>query len=151
MTTGHPTPGDHIAALRVGIWELLPLPLNPDELLLALDTYVRAKLEADRAPTENVVDDLTGLYTAQGLSRRARELIFQAAHHNTSAACVMFAPALEGEPSVELLQVVGRTFHAGGRPPDAIGGGGQGGVAPVAPGPACLGAGQARRRVPRAP
>src|SRR2546427_3419937 len=30
MTTGHPPPGDHIAALRVGIWELLPLPLNPD-------------------------------------------------------------------------------------------------------------------------
>src|SRR3989449_11438161 len=149
MTTGHPTPGDHIAALRVGIWELLPLPLNPDELLLALDTYVRAKLEADRAPTENVVDDLTGLYTAQGLARRARELIFQAAHHNTSAACVMFAPAVEGEPSVELLQVVGRTFHAGGRRSDAIGGVGQGEVAVGPPAPDAAGAGQRPDRVPR--
>src|SRR3989449_10958874 len=142
MTTGHPTPRDHIAALRVGIWELLPLPLNPDELLLALDTYVRAKLEADGAPTENVVDDLTGLYTAQGLARRARELIFQAAHHNTSAACVMFAPALEGEPSVELLQVVGRTFQAGGRPADASGREGHGEIPGGAPGRDGVSAGQ---------
>ena len=150
MTTGHPTPRDHIAALRVGIWELLPLPLNPDELLLALDTYVRAKLEADGAPTENVVDDLTGLYTAQGLARRARELIFQAAHHNTSAACVMFAPALEGEPSVELLQVVGRTFHAGGRRSDAIGRVGQGEFAVVAPGTDAVGAVKLAERFRRA-
>src|SRR2546428_13670878 len=81
-----------------------------------------------------MVDDLTGLYTAVGLARRARELIFQASHHNTSAACVVFAPVLEGEPSVELLQLVGRTFQAGGRRSDAIGRVGQGEVAVVAPG-----------------
>src|SRR2546422_9737556 len=121
LTPGHPTPSDHKAALRVGIWELLSLPLDPAELLPALDSYVRAKISADLVPTANMVDDLTGLYTPVGLARRARELIFQASHHNTSAACVVFAPVLEGEPSVELLRVVGRTFQAGGRRSDAIG------------------------------
>ena len=48
LATGQPTPLDHLAALRAGIWELLPLPLNPSGLLLRLDTFVRAQLEADR-------------------------------------------------------------------------------------------------------
>jgi PleD family two-component response regulator len=152
MTPGHPTPSDHLAALRAGIWELLPLPLNHDELLLALDGYVRARLEAERAPTEKVVDDLTGLYTAQGLARRARELISQASHHNTAAACVVFAPALEagGEPSADLLQLVGRAFHAGGRRSDAIGRVGQGEFAVVAPGTDAVGAVKLAERFRRA-
>src|SRR2546428_9046129 len=87
-----------------------------------------------------MVDDLTGLYTAVGLARRARELIFQASHHNTSAACVVFAPVLEGEPSVELVRVVGRTFQAGGRRSDAIGRVGQGAFAVVAPASDAVGA-----------
>ena len=140
LTPGHPTPRDHQAALRVGIWELFSLPLNPDELLPTLDSYVRAKIDADRVPRANMVDDLTGLYTSVGLARRARELIFQASHHNTSAACVVFAPVLEGEPSVELLQLLGRTFQAGGRRSDAIGRVGQGEFAVVAPGTDAVGA-----------
>ncbi len=139
-TPGHPTPKDHKAALRVGIWELLPLPLDPDALLPTLDRYVRAKIDADLLPRANMVDDLTGLYTPVGLARRARELIFQASHHNTSAACVVFAPVLEGEPSVELLQLLGRTFQAGGRRSDAIGRVGQGEFAVVAPGTDAVGA-----------
>src|SRR2546428_11120092 len=97
-----------------------------------------------------MVDDLTGLYTAVGLARRARDLIVQASHHNTSAACVVFAPVLEGEPSVELLQLVGRTFQAGGRRSDAIGRGGQGGVARGAPGTDAGGAGKLAPRLRRA-
>ena len=150
LTPGHPTAGDHKAALRVGIWELLSLPLDPAELLPVLDSYVRAKISADLLPTANMVDDLTGLYTPVGLARRARELIFQASHHNTSAACVVFAPVLEGEPSVELLRVVGRTFQAGGRRSDAIGRVGQGEFAVVAPGTDAVGAVKLVQRFRRA-
>ncbi len=139
-TPGHPTPCDHKAALRAGIWELLPLSLNPDELLLRLDAYVRAKIDADVVPRGTMVDDLTGLYTPRGLVHRARELISQAAHHNTAAACVVFAPDLEGEPSVELLQLVGRAFQAGGRRSDPIGRVGQREFAVVAPGTDAVGA-----------
>src|SRR2546426_422917 len=88
LTRGQPTPKEHIVALRAGIWELLSQPLNPNELLLRLDTLVLAKLEADRAPKTDLVDDVTGLYSARGLARRARDLIYQASQHNTSAACV---------------------------------------------------------------
>jgi PleD family two-component response regulator len=150
MTPGHPTPRDHNAALRLGIWELLPLPLNPDELLPVLDSYVHAKIDADLVPRATMVDDLTGLYTPVGLARRARELIFQASHHNTSAACVVFAPVLEGEPSVELLQVVGHAFQAGGRRSDAIGRVGQGEFAVVAPGTDAVGAVKLAQRFRRA-
>jgi len=150
LTPGHPTPKDHKAALRVGIWELLPLPLDPDELLPTLDRYVRAKIDADLLPRANMVDDLTGLYTPAGLARRARDLIVQASHHNTSAACVVFAPVLEGEPSVELLQLVGRTFQAGGRRSDAIGRVGQGEFAVVAPGTDAVGAVKLAQRFRRA-
>ena len=88
--------------------------------------------------------------TPVGLARRARELIFQASHHNTSAACVVFAPVLEGEPSVELLRVVGRTFQAGGRRSDAIGRVGQGEFAVVAPGTDAVGAVKLVQRFRRA-
>jgi len=120
LVRGPRTARDHLVALRAGIWEFLPQPLNPNELLLRLDTFVRAKFAADRAPKEELLDDVTGLYSAQGLARRARELIFQAAQHNTSAACVVFAPEVEGgqqavgpgDEAVELTGRVGATEFA---------------------------------------
>jgi diguanylate cyclase (GGDEF)-like protein len=140
IMTGHPTPKEDVAALRAGIWEVLTLPLKHDELLLELDTHVRAKVEADRAP-QNAVDEVTGLYTAQGLARRARQLMFQASQHNTSAACVVFTPELAvgpaapGEqPGVEVVQRVGRMMQATGRRSDAIGRVGPTEFAVVAPG-----------------
>src|SRR5260370_36418652 len=92
LMRGQPTPRDHVAALRAGIWELVARPLNQNELLLKVDTYVLAKMEVDRAPQREVVDPVTGLYTLQGLARRARGLSFQASQHNTAAACGVFAP-----------------------------------------------------------
>ncbi len=159
LTRGQPTSRDHTAALRAGIWELLPQPLNPNELLLRLDTLVRAKLESDRAPTRELVDDVTGLYTAQGLARRARELIFQASQHNTSAACVMFAPEREGELDAadtggqaiaDLMLDVARMFKATGRRSDAIGRVGPREFAVVAPGTDASGAVKLAERFRRA-
>ena len=158
LVTGHATPKDHLAALRAGIWELLPRPLNARELLPKLEAYVVAKIEADRASPRQVVDDVTGLYTAQGLARRARELILQASHHNTSAACVVFAPELEGEPGVpgpdpraiaELPRRVAHVLRANGRHSDAIGRIGPSEFAVVAPGTDAAGAAKLAERFRR--
>jgi diguanylate cyclase (GGDEF)-like protein len=143
IVTGKATLTDHLAALRAGIWELIQHPLDLNGLLLTLDTYVLATVEATRAPRGALVDDVTGLYTAQGLARRARELILQAARHNTAAACVVFAPELAVEPdltgtggdtAVELVRRVGRVMKATGRRSDAIGRVGPTELAVVAPG-----------------
>jgi diguanylate cyclase (GGDEF)-like protein len=125
LTTGQSTPQDHLTALRAGIWELLRQPLNLNDVLLKLDSYVLARIGAETAPTATLVDDVTGLYTAQGLTRRARELLFQAGQHNTSAACVVFAfepaAAATTQASAELVRRVGQVLKAAGRRADAIG------------------------------
>jgi PleD family two-component response regulator len=130
IVTSQPGLRDHLAALRAGIWQLLPRPLNSNELLLNLDTYVLAKVEGDRAAKGMLIDDATGLYTAQGLARRTRELIFQSFQHNTAAACVVFAPELaappdaagpEGQAIAELVRRVAQVMKATGRRSDAIG------------------------------
>src|SRR5213083_886168 len=87
-----PQRDDHLKALRAGVWELVRQPLNVGELLGRLDRYVLGKVERDGASRRDLVDDVTGLYTTQGLARRAGELILQAARHNTSVACVALAP-----------------------------------------------------------
>jgi diguanylate cyclase (GGDEF)-like protein len=143
LVRGQPTLADHLAALRAGIWELIQQPLDLNGLLLNLDTYVLAAVEAERAPRGALVDDVTGLYSAQGLARRARDLILQASRHNTAAACVVFAPefaveadlaATGGERTTELVRQVGRVMKAAGRRSDAIGRVGPTELAVVAPG-----------------
>jgi diguanylate cyclase (GGDEF)-like protein len=143
IVTGKPKLADHLAALRAGIWELIQQPLDLNGLLLNLDTYILATAEAERAPRGPLVDDVTGLYSAQGLARRARELILQASRHNTAAACVVFAPELAaeagptatgGDATAELVRRVGRVMKATGRRSDAIGRVGPTELAVVAPG-----------------
>jgi diguanylate cyclase (GGDEF)-like protein len=130
LMAGLPTPQDHLAALRAGIWELFPQPLRVSELLFKLDGYVLAKLEAARAPRAEVLDQETGVYTPQGLARRARQLLFQAGQHNTAAACVVFAPELEDAPgsatpgeqeTAALIAQVAELLKTTARRSDAIG------------------------------
>jgi GGDEF domain-containing protein len=143
IVTGKPKQADHLAALRAGIWELIQYPLDLNGILLNLDTYVLASVEAERAARGALVDDVTGLYTAQGLARRARQLILQASRHNTAAACVVFTPELAvapgltgtgGDPTPELVRRVGRVMKATGRRSAAIGRVGPTELAVVAPG-----------------
>ena len=125
LTMGPPTPQEHLAALRAGIWELLRRPLNPNELLLKLDSYVLTRFEGERASSTNLTDDLTSLYPAQELAHCARELIFQAAQHNTGAACVVLAlepgPGVARQASAELVRRIGQILKTSGRRADGIG------------------------------
>jgi diguanylate cyclase (GGDEF)-like protein len=86
-----------LAALRAGAWECIAPPHDADEILLKIGAYVHAKLDADRARTEGLLDALTGLYNRQGLARRARELGSQAFREHGPLACVVLA--LDLDPS----------------------------------------------------
>lgn len=124
LTSGPPTKQLRLAALRAGAWELLTLPVDAEELLLKLESYIQAKVEADRAREEGLVDAATGLYNVRGLARRARELGSDAFRHHAALACVVFGTDLspgkadeEAQLSTEFATVVQRS----GRVSDAIG------------------------------
>ena len=84
-----------LAALAAGAWECIAPPHDADEILLRMQGYVRAKLDADRARAEGLLDPLSGLYNRQGLARRARELGSQAFREHGALACVAVALDLE--------------------------------------------------------
>ena len=86
-----------LAALRAGAWECIAPPHDADEILLKIGAYVHAKLDADRARTDGLLDPVTGLYNRQGLARRARELGSQAFREHGPLACIVLA--LDLEPS----------------------------------------------------
>src|SRR5438876_6588385 len=84
-----------LAALRAGAWDCITPPHDADEILLQLGSYVRAKLDADRARAEGLLDSGTGLYNRQGLARRAREPGSQAFREHGPLACVVLALDIE--------------------------------------------------------
>ncbi len=127
-TSGRPTRQQRLAALRAGAWDFMGHPLDAEELILRLDTYVGSKLAADRAWEEGLLDRLTGLYNLQGLARRARELGSQATRRHDPLACVVFRielpeEALDDDGTLEesaarlagLLRDSGRASDAVGR------------------------------------
>jgi len=101
------TRAQRLAALRAGAWECITPPHDADEILLKIGAYVHAKLDADRARTEGLLDAVTGLYNRQGLARRARELGSQAFREHGPLACVVLA--LDIEPAEPAAQQQGGT------------------------------------------
>jgi PleD family two-component response regulator len=157
MAAGRPSRKDRMAALRAGVWQLVSQRPNTSELLRTLDECVRAKLEATRAPSQSVVDETTGLYSTHGLVRRARELIFQAARHNTAVTCLVCAPepmaeqeATAAAASAELVPRMVTVLQTAARRSDAIGRTGSAELAVVAPGANGAGAVKLAGRLRRA-
>jgi PleD family two-component response regulator len=119
-TTSRPGRNERLAALRAGAWDILGQPLDAEELVLRFDGFVRAKHDADLAREEGLVDRLTGLYSMNGLSRRARELASQAYRQSGALACVVFRidAAAEDQSAVTTLA---ERLKAEGRSSDVIG------------------------------
>ena len=90
LAPNKPTPEQRVAALRAGVWDFLPYPPDPEELLLSLETYLRAQRNTDVALV-GLVDPATGLYTRPALARRARELGALMSRARGGLACVVFA------------------------------------------------------------
>src|SRR5207248_2412795 len=80
-----------------------------------LAQHVLAKLDADRARAEGLLDAGTGLYNRQGLARRARELGSQAFRDHGALACVVLVVDLEPQdlaPGQQGSGIVGRCVQA---------------------------------------
>jgi len=126
-TTAPATRTQRLEALRAGASEFFGQPLDAEEFLLRMDSYVRAKFDADHAREEGIVDPTTGFYNMRGLARRARELGSAATRHGAPLACVVIAPEVDGDAQAEetvlaevqqladLLRHVGRVSDAIGR------------------------------------
>jgi diguanylate cyclase (GGDEF)-like protein len=123
------SPEQRLGALRAGAWDCVCGPPDPEELLLKADTYVRSKLDADRATSQGLIDPVTGLYNRQGLARRARELGAHAFRTHDALACVAlsvdFDPGRTQQFSPEEMRPAivrcGQALRAIGRPSDPIG------------------------------
>ena len=127
ITTPHaPTREQRVAGLRAGAWDCLGRLTDPEELVLRLEAYLRAKRDADRARAEGLVDPVTGLYNRQGMARRAVELGSQAFRQRGALACVVFAVDLEpgvaaGEAAAAAIVQCGQVLKTAGRVSDVFG------------------------------
>ena len=124
-TASHPTRQLRLRALRAGAWDFLGHPLDAEELVLRLDAFMTAKFDADRARATGMVDDSTGLYNFEGMSRRARELGSQAFRNATALACVAFSveigPETDESRIGDAIEILAEAFKKVGRLSDAIG------------------------------
>jgi diguanylate cyclase (GGDEF)-like protein len=133
-TTTKPSRRDRLDALRSGAWDYLGHPLDGEELVLRFDAYVRAKHDADQARTDGMVDAVTGLYSLQGLARRARELASQAYRQGAPLACVVFRAEGDDAGLDAVVRDLAERFQRLGRTSDAIGRIGEAEFAVFAPG-----------------
>ena len=107
-------------ALRAGANGFWGRPLDTEEFVLRLEGHLRVKADADRAREQGLVDPRTGLYNAQGLARRVRELAAQTDRARAPLACLALAIDRDDrdEPAVEALA---RLLHAAARLSDTAG------------------------------
>ena len=154
MTTSDPVNrAQQLTAFSAGAWDFMIQPLDGDVLLLKLDTYVRAKREADALRQDGLLDPATGVYNSRGLVRRAREIGAEALRQRHALACIAFVPETsraddEGVERVaeHLGVLIGRTA----RMSDAIGRLGATEFAIVAPSTESAGAVRLAERVQQA-
>jgi diguanylate cyclase (GGDEF)-like protein len=96
---------ERLEAFGAGAWDILRHPVDPGELVLRVETLVRAKQEADRIREEGLTDPGTGFYNARGLLRRAHEMSADAIRFERPLACVAFGPGwLDRAVSAEAAQ-----------------------------------------------
>jgi len=84
-----------IQALSAGAWDVVPLPLNAEELVLRLNGYAVAKLEADRAENDSLLDPATVFYNLPGFVRRLTESAVAAARFQRPLGCIVLEAQVE--------------------------------------------------------
>lgn len=94
ITSGSVGRAERLEALSAGAWDILTHPVDPNELILRMDTFVRAKQEADRVRDEGLTDPKTGFYNVRGILRRAKEISADALRHDRPLTCIAFGPHL---------------------------------------------------------
>jgi diguanylate cyclase (GGDEF)-like protein len=84
---------ERLEALSAGAWDILSHPVDPNELILRMDTFVRAKQEADRVRDEGLTDPTTGFYNVRGILQRTKEISADAVRHERPITCIAFGPS----------------------------------------------------------
>lgn len=133
-----------LEALGAGAWDVLTHPIDPNELILRLDTLVLAKQEADRVRDQGLTDPATGFYNVRGMLQRAKEISADAMRFDRPITCVAFgarAPGTtEGPDTIdatfaeEISRPIAEALRAVTRICDTIGRLGPGEFVLVAPG-----------------
>ena len=95
ITGGPVTQSERVALLRVGAWDIFTSPFVPEELSLRVDTWAKAKRETDRARDASLVDQLTGAYNFDGLSRRVREIVAESRRYERPLTCIVLGQPIE--------------------------------------------------------
>lgn len=86
--------------LGAGAWDVLTHPVDANELVLRLDTFVRVKQGADGSRDAGFLDPKTALYNVRGILQRARELSADAHRSRRPLTFVAFGPVPENSPDV---------------------------------------------------
>jgi two-component system cell cycle response regulator len=136
---------DRLEAFGAGAWDVLSHPLDPNELILRIETLVRAKQEVDRVREQGLTDPTTGFYNVRGILQRTKEISADAARSARPVTCVAFgALQVSGEVPMEeeaaqafaeeLSRPIAEALRAVTRVSDTIGCLGPGEFVVVAPG-----------------
>ena len=139
-TSGPGARTERLAAVHAGAWLICTHPVDGELLLAHLRTFIRAKHSTDALHDAGLIDRETGLYSAQGLERRAREMVSDAVRRRAPLACVVFGPdaasaSLEpatGDARVR-LEYLAELCRTHGRCSDVFGRLGPGEIAVIAP------------------
>ena len=140
ITGGSIGRAERLEALGAGAWDVLTHPVDPNELVLRMETFVRAKQDADRLRDEGLTDPVTGFYNTRGILRRTREIGADAVRFERPLTCVAFGPHSIGQAGAahavveELSERVAAALRSVTRLSDTIGRLGPGEFVVVAPG-----------------
>lgn len=125
-----PTTEQRLDLVRAGARDGVGPWIEPGAVRRLCDAYVEAKRTADLGATESLFDPATGLYSWQGLVRRAREVGALAIRQHQGLACIVFVLDLprQTDPlrhsaaavwSARRVQQAVRLSDAVGRPGDS--------------------------------
>ena len=141
ITGGSVGRAERLEALGAGAWDILTHPVDPNELILRMETFVRAKQDADRIRDEGLTDPGTGFYNARGVLRRAKEIGADAVRSERPMTCIAFGPQsfrASGKDADDMVEAISRRVAAAlrvvTRVSDTVGHLGPGEFIVVAPG-----------------
>jgi PleD family two-component response regulator len=106
LCTTRPPREQRLDIMRAGAWDIVSLPLDPEELVLKLEALVRAKQEADRATDRSLLDASTGFYNVKGVLRRLDELTAEARRYTRPLSCVVVGPRDDAQTQNILKEIL---------------------------------------------
>lgn len=120
-----------IEHLRAGAWDTIRVPTNTEELVLRIRRFVEAKILADLAQDEGMLDIRSGFYNLRGLLRRTEEEASEAWRFRRPLSCVVFGvdrsveedvvKSAEEQPRIDLEKDLVEVFRRTSRRSDVVG------------------------------